>query len=430
MVDDGKISNLPSTSIVKADDVVEVVQDGQNKKIKLTLLQGQGPQGPQGEQGLTGPAGAKGDKGDKGDKGERGDQGIQGEQGLQGYPGPRGFQGEQGIQGVPGPMGQQGEQGPVGPQGAGGLQGERGIQGPKGDLGYSAYDIAVMAGFVGDRDAWVASLRGPTGPKGDPGPQGERGPQGIQGIPGAEGPQGDTGPQGSAGPQGPQGERGPNGLSGPQGWSAYDIAKQTGFIGTVEQWLASLKGADGTTPTLIWDNIQSKPAFIAAGSSAGAARAAIGAGTSNFTGQWSDVLNKPTIGTVAAVDKNNNTSQFLRGDGAWQRPAPTPPIYTTLSAGAAAFSLTGNNTSPTLYVYDMTGTKSITIANSGWAWGMQVMVANWSTSGDLQIIAGGSSGYTVYPPSGGTRFVMPGDTVTLIFGHNNDIRIVGPTRPV
>ena len=30
------------------------------------------------------------------------------------------------------------------------------------------------------------------------------------------------------------------------GYSAYEIAVQEGFVGTEEEWLASLKGADGT----------------------------------------------------------------------------------------------------------------------------------------------------------------------------------------
>lgn len=36
------------------------------------------------------------------------------------------------------------------------------------------------------------------------------------------------------------------GISGPAGKSAYEIAVENGFDGTVGEWLASLKGADGT----------------------------------------------------------------------------------------------------------------------------------------------------------------------------------------
>ena len=64
---------------------------------------------------------------------------------------------------------------------------ERGIP------GRDAYEIAVEQGFVGDRDAWLASLVGPQGP------EGVQGPQGVQGI---QGPKGDAGPKGDIGPIG------------------------------------------------------------------------------------------------------------------------------------------------------------------------------------------------------------------------------------
>ena len=35
-----------------------------------------------------------------------------------------------------------------------------------GSRGYSAYEIAVQQGFVGDEDAWLESLIGPVGPEG------------------------------------------------------------------------------------------------------------------------------------------------------------------------------------------------------------------------------------------------------------------------
>jgi hypothetical protein len=53
---------------------------------------------------------------------------------------------------------------------------------------------------------------------------------------------GPEGPQGPAGPQGPIGATGPQ---GPAGASAYDIAVANGFVGTEEEWLASLVGPQG-----------------------------------------------------------------------------------------------------------------------------------------------------------------------------------------
>lgn len=43
---------------------------------------------------------------------------------------------------------------------------------------------------------------------------------------------------------------GADGADGADGLSAYEIAVQNGFVGDEEAWLSSLKGQDGTTPTL------------------------------------------------------------------------------------------------------------------------------------------------------------------------------------
>ena len=74
------------------------------------------------------------------------------------------------------------------------------------------------------------------GPKGD---TGEQGPKGDTGETGATGPQG---PKGDTGEQGPQGQ---TGAAGQDGKSAYELAVDNGFNGTVQEWLASLKGQNG-----------------------------------------------------------------------------------------------------------------------------------------------------------------------------------------
>lgn len=60
--------------------------------------------------------------------------------------------------------------------------------GGAGAPGKSAYEIAVEQGFVGDEQAWLASLKGE---KGDPGAAGAQGPKGDKGATGAQGPKGD-----------------------------------------------------------------------------------------------------------------------------------------------------------------------------------------------------------------------------------------------
>ncbi|MFB7900198.1 hypothetical protein ACFC1B_28205 [Streptomyces xiamenensis] len=120
--------------------------------------------------------------------------------------------------------------------------------------GASAYEVAVADGFEGTVTDWLASLIGPTGPRGDrgpEGPQGERGETGPQGPAGDIGPQGPTGPQGEQGPagepstvpgpmgpegpQGPAGEPGPRGEQGPEGPpGAGAVDSVNGMTGAVE----------------------------------------------------------------------------------------------------------------------------------------------------------------------------------------------------
>lgn len=79
--------------------------------------------------------------------------------------------------------------------------------------------IPYIKGEKGDRGE--QGPVGPQGPKGDKGEQGERGEQGIQG---------EKGDKGDDGAQGPQGERGATGAS------AYDLAVQGGYEGTLEEF--------------------------------------------------------------------------------------------------------------------------------------------------------------------------------------------------
>ena len=192
--------------------------------------------------------GNEGPVGPMGPTGEQGPQGIQGERGYRGksaydiakeYGGYTGtiddwitsLKGETGPQGEKGETGEQGPKGEVGPMGPIGPQGETGPQGEKGDHGRSAYMLAVdKQGFEGTVQEWLDSLVGPQGPQGEIGPVG---------------PQGEIGPQGEQGPQGETGEQGPKGERGPQGNSAYDIAVEYGFEGTVKEWIESLKGDQG-----------------------------------------------------------------------------------------------------------------------------------------------------------------------------------------
>src|SRR5690625_7958110 len=74
--------------------------------------------------------------------------------------------------------------------------------GGAGEPGKSAFRSAVDNGFEGDEQAWLESLkgeRGPRGEQGEPGPAGSDGEQGPQGPPGEDGVQGPPGEDGADG---------------------------------------------------------------------------------------------------------------------------------------------------------------------------------------------------------------------------------------
>lgn len=125
---------------------------------------------------------------------------FKGERGADGLPGAKGDTGATGATGTNGLPGVKGERGADGAVGATGAKGDTGERGQDGENGKSAYEIAVVNGYVGNEEQWLASLKG------------------RDGSPGRDG---------------------RNGLS------AYELADGELLFGTVGKWLESLKGATG-----------------------------------------------------------------------------------------------------------------------------------------------------------------------------------------
>ncbi|MEK9987873.1 MAG: hypothetical protein VW601_05295, partial [Aquiluna sp.] len=127
-----------------------------------------------------------------------------------------------------------------------------GDPGPDGDDGLSAYEIALDNGFVGTEEEWLKTLIGEQGPQGD----------GIH----IKGHVSDESQLPSSGEVGDaygddNGDlwvysdegtwvnfghvQGPAGENGADGKSAYASALDAGFVGSEEEWIASLKGDEG-----------------------------------------------------------------------------------------------------------------------------------------------------------------------------------------
>lgn len=102
------------------------------------------------------------------------------------------------------------------------------VRGPEGK---DAYEIAVENGFVGDKNAWLESLKGKDGVIGEDGKSAydlavEKGFKGTE-------------------EEWLESLKGDNGDDGQTGKSAYEIAVDNGFTGSEADWLESLKGANG-----------------------------------------------------------------------------------------------------------------------------------------------------------------------------------------
>ena len=208
-----------------------------------------GDRGPQGEPGKSayqeavdnGFSGSltdwlkslKGEKGDKGEPGEPGRPGRDGKDGQPGQPGKDGADGKQGPEGKPGRDGKQGEPGkPATIKKT--FQSIAQLQADKGE-GFENGDFAVIANNENENDPDNGKLfvwnNGVFTYLFD-----MKGAQGIQGVPGVPG---------QDGKPGKDGQDGKNGVDGHDGLSAYQLAVNSGFKGTLNEWLDSLKGEPG-----------------------------------------------------------------------------------------------------------------------------------------------------------------------------------------
>lgn len=107
-----------------------------------------------------------------------------------------------------------------------------GTPGQDGADGLSAYEVAVVEGFVGDEAAWLASLVGP---------EGQQGEQGIQGDPGA---------QGNPGTNGTNGTDGADGVGVPAGGTTDQVLAKASNTDFDTEWVTPSAG--GGDPLDAW----------------------------------------------------------------------------------------------------------------------------------------------------------------------------------
>lgn len=149
---------------------------------------------------------------------------------------------------VMGPTGQAGKDGATGPAGADGTSVTHSWNGT----------TLTVTSASGTSSADLQGKTGENGANGNPGPAGADGMDGTTFIPNVSeaGVLSWTNDGGLTNPEpvdikGPPGKDGAAGNDGADGKSAYQVAVDSGFTGTETEWLASLKGADGTSFSIL-----------------------------------------------------------------------------------------------------------------------------------------------------------------------------------
>ncbi|MBQ9599898.1 MAG: leucine-rich repeat protein [Clostridia bacterium] len=127
---------------------------------------------------------------------------------------------------VRGKDGKDGQDGKNGSSGSKGATGENGVGIQSVELNGEGHLIVTLSDGSSNDAGAIAGVKGEKGEKGD---KGDTGAQGIQGEKGDKGDKGDTGAQGV------------------DGKSAYELYKEAypSYTGTLEEWLAALKGDKG-----------------------------------------------------------------------------------------------------------------------------------------------------------------------------------------
>ncbi|WP_291396577.1 ESPR-type extended signal peptide-containing protein, partial [Acinetobacter sp.] len=177
--------------------------------------------------------------------------------------------------------------------------------------GKSAYELAVVGGYVGTQTQWLASLKGDKGDKGDigatgatgaQGDKGDKGDIGATGATGAQGDKGDKGDIGATGATGAQGDKGDKGDVGATGATGAQGDKgDKGDIGaTGATGAQGDKGDKGDTGATGAQGDKGDKGDVGATGATGAQGAQGDIGATGATGAQGDKGDKGDIGATGA----------------------------------------------------------------------------------------------------------------------------------
>lgn len=215
--------------------------------------------------------------------------------------------------------------------------------------------LAKLSAAEGDA-GWVEPTAGPAGPQGPQGIQGPAGPAGADGAPGPQGPKGDKGDTGDTGPQGP---------AGPPG--------TTTWAGITDKPSVFPPDVHSHTSAQIVDASAVGRAVLMAADAA-SARAAIGAGTSSFSGSYADLAGKPVLGVAAALDVGTTAGTVAAGDDPRFGAAASPERRSAVVGSTAYCGKAPSGTSDSASGWTVTritvaadGTTAVSHASGAWA---------------------------------------------------------------
>ena len=265
--------------------------------------------------------------------------------------------------------------------------------------------VVALDSFIYKSPSGWKIYRGATGPQGDPGPTG---PTGATGATGATGPQGPAGATGATGTTGPQGPAGATGATGPQGPSGVITATDSG---TIDFTYTSLtQDLTGIVKSNSIDSTHLKPLSVKSSELEKVGTA----GTYNYF--TTDAEGRVVSGSLQGyLTSETDGSLTNEGQLGVSTSGSNSAGITSNTSGSGEVVISG---STGILVTENTGTKTITITNSGDTDGSDDITNASNSGGDtngpfanLQIVAN-AVGSTELASNSVTNAKIANDAVT------------------
>ena len=203
-----------------------------------------------------------------------------------------------------------------------------------------------------------------------------------------------------------------------QGYSAYEIAVQNGYTGTEQEWLASLKGTNGTngqdgvSPAVtVARNQEDTGAVITVTDATGTTTATVNDGTTpSLTGYATETY---VDNAIADIDIPANTSD-LNNDSGFITSADLSGYAQTSSLATVATSGSYNDLSNKPTIPDVSGLATTTDLTNGLATKQDTLTAGTNITIENNVISATGGGSSITPD--GATIVEDGGVISTAVG--------------